>query len=341
MQRQLINLYTVENIEKIDGADSIELVTFQEVGWQCVAKLGEFKPLDKAFYFEIDSLLPEKDERFSFLKNTGLKRSVIDSVEYLGYRLKTIKLRGVISQGLALPVSAFSEIDLSKNLSEQLRVVKWEPLVSSSNNSLGLFHSLIPKTDEERIQNLKSKFPNYVGTSWEITEKLEGQSCTVVMENINGVPTKRVYSRSLERSLEDNSSFSIVANSITIPVGYAVQGEVVGIGIQGNIYKLNKIDYYVYSVFNLSTGAYLSVSEQNKFLDAFGIKKVPTINASFTITEDTKLETILKLAEGVSVLSSVEREGIVFKQITDIVNKNNFNKKSFKAISNKYLLKQK
>lgn len=96
-KRALAHIEKIEWVRPIEGADNIELIGI--LGWVCIAKKGEFHPEDLAVYIEIDSKCPENDERFEFLASKH-------------YKIKTMKLGkfNVISQGLALPVSEFPEL---------------------------------------------------------------------------------------------------------------------------------------------------------------------------------------------------------------------------------------
>lgn len=102
--RKLATIRVVDEILSIADADAIELARFG--GWQCVIKKGELKAGERAMYFEIDSMLPASDSRFAFLERQGTKD--IAGIRY--YRLKTMRMRGQLSQGLALPASLFPEI---------------------------------------------------------------------------------------------------------------------------------------------------------------------------------------------------------------------------------------
>lgn len=97
-ERALAHIEKIEWIRPIEGADNIELIGI--LGWVCIAKIGEFKVGDTAVYVEIDSKCPENDERFAFLASKH-------------YKVKTMKLGKfkVISQGLALPIALFPELD--------------------------------------------------------------------------------------------------------------------------------------------------------------------------------------------------------------------------------------
>ena len=105
-ERALAHIEKIEWVKPIEGANNIELIGV--LGWVCVAKKGEFQTGDLAVYIEIDSKCPENDERFEFLANKK-------------YKVKTMKLGKfkVISQGLALPLSLFPELD-GKNIGDDV-----------------------------------------------------------------------------------------------------------------------------------------------------------------------------------------------------------------------------
>ena len=154
-ERALATIETILKVKPIKDADNIEMV--QVRGWECVTKKGTFKEGDPCVYFEIDSVLPE-EERYKFLSNSWNKRMQ-------GYRIKTIRLRGQISQGLALPISEFPEIEYGvkdgtmppgTDVTDLLNVrIYQEPEKGGGAPSRGDFPShVIPKTDEERVQNV-------------------------------------------------------------------------------------------------------------------------------------------------------------------------------------------
>ena len=98
--RSLASIQRIKEIHPIEGADRIEMV--QVLGWQCVANKGVFREGDMCVYFEIDSFLPVRPE-FEFLRASSFKTNPILGD---GFRLKTMKFKGQISQGLALPLDA-------------------------------------------------------------------------------------------------------------------------------------------------------------------------------------------------------------------------------------------
>ena len=95
-RRALAYIQHVTNIRPIEGADNIEQCNV--LGWNLICKKGEFHEGDPCVYIEIDSKVPEREE-FEFLRAKGFK-------------VKTMKLGkfNCISQGLAMPQSAFKEL---------------------------------------------------------------------------------------------------------------------------------------------------------------------------------------------------------------------------------------
>jgi RNA ligase (TIGR02306 family) len=146
--RQLASIRTVRDIQPIVGADII--VATQVDGWKCITKKGEFNVGDMGVYFEIDSFLPGSDERFAFLA-----KQFINFEGTIGARIRTIKLKGQLAQGLMLPLRLFPEIvdaQVGMDVTELLNVQKWEPYVPPqlAGEVNGNFPSFIKKTDEER-----------------------------------------------------------------------------------------------------------------------------------------------------------------------------------------------
>jgi RNA ligase (TIGR02306 family) len=206
----------------------------------------------------------------------------------------------------------------------------------------GNFPSEIPKTDQERAQNLVAEIQAAVesGTEFEVTEKLEGSSMTVyLIDDVFGV-----CSRNLDLKETEGNTFWQVARRDGIEAkirglfgdkNVAVQGELIGPGIQGNIYKLSQPEFRVFDIYDVFGGAYLSPMFRRALVEEMGLLHVPVLHTDRNLGTGS-VEEILKFAEGKSVMGDItgpEREGIVFKQVRGGM--------SFKAISNKYLLGEK
>lgn len=339
--RKMATLRRVDAVNPIPDADAIEVATVG--GWRVVIKKGEFAPGDIAVYCEIDSWIP--NELAPFLSK-GSEPREYNGVR--GERLRTVKLRGQVSQGLLLKpadvmnAKQFTLVGMGGDVSELLNIQKWEAPIPAqlAGEVRGVFPGIIPKTDQERIQNLTAEFAEWMaqGARWEITEKLDGSSMTVYfMDDDFGV-----CSRNLNLRETEGNSLWITArrNQLIERVqgtgrNLALQGELIGEGIQGNPYKIRGQEFYLFDVYDIDQGRYLRPNERHELSKALDIRHVPVIAHSAELLDTLGIQTVAQLltfAEGKSTLrAETEREGLVFKNITDEV--------SFKAISNKFLLK--
>ena len=202
MSRKLATVRKISDIQPIEGADAIEVATVD--GWKVVIKKNEYKIGDPVIYCEIDSWIPHTVA--PFLTRPGHPPKEYNGVQ--GERLRTVKLRGQISQGLILPcakdIFQFHEAE-GLDVSDMLNIQKWEAPIAAclSGKVRGNFPSFIPKTDQERVQNLKKEFDGiYKDYIWEVTEKLDGSSMTVYMKD----GEFGVCSRNLDLIEDENNS---------------------------------------------------------------------------------------------------------------------------------------
>lgn len=330
----------IDEIRPIEGADAIEAAVVG--GWVVVIKKGDFKAGDLAVYCEIDSWIPH--ELAPFLSK-GNEPRVYNGVR--GERLRTVKLRGQISQGLLLPIETafpgserrfwWSQVDV--DVSERLGIQKWEAPIPAqlAGDVEGPFPTAIPKTDQERIQNLTEQLREWQGNgdfTWEITEKLDGSSMTVF---VNG-DTEGVCSRNWNlKETEGNTLWKVVRrNDLLAKIrktnrNLALQGELIGEGIQGNSYKVTGQEFFVFDIYDIDRGDYMTPFERRVFCDTHDIKHVPVLAKEMVIQE--WVTGLLIMADGQSVLNpKANREGLVFKS-------NVFDGPSFKCISNRWLIK--
>jgi len=329
--RKLASIRTVCDIQPIPGADNIEMI--QVDGWKLVSRKGEFSVGDRCVYYEIDSLLPVC-EKYEFLRNSSFKK-MFDGSE--GFKLKNMRFKGQLSQGLALSVPPeLSHMSVGDEVTELLGVKKWEAPIPSCMTGVtkGSFPDFISMTDEERVQNMDvSKLHG----EWEVTEKLDGTSCTVYWnEGQIGV-----CGRNIEFECNEDHVFwkatRTVRNRMQLAstnFPYAIQGEIIGPNVQGNSYKLKDAEFKIFNVYDITNQKYLSPWDRVELLEAIGlgesIHQVPFLGM-FIIDESTTVDSLLELAECRSALFTNQREGIVLKR----------GQGSFKVVSNKFLDKQK
>ena len=326
--RKMATVRRIDAIHPIPDADSIECAVIG--GWKVVTKKGEYKPGDLAVYCEIDSWIP--NELAPFLSKGEPK-------EYNGIkgeRLRTVRLRKQLSQGLLLPYSILGRIGTEdEDVSEELNIQKWEAPVNPqlAGQVKGNFPDRIPKTDQERVQNLSKELEQYADQVFEVTEKLEGSSMTCYM--IDG--EFGVCSRNMDLKRDENNTFWRVAIEQGIENkmrtlasdNYAIQGELIGPGIQGNIYNLNKHTFRVFDIYDIDAGEFVFPETRHQIVEALGLTHVPLIGF---LAIQANMDYLLETAEGKSLLNDKqEREGLVYKAAQGQF--------SFKAISNKYLLK--
>ena len=365
--RKLVTIRTVKDIQPIPNADAIECITVD--GWELVSKKGEFNVGDQCVYFEIDSFLPADDERFQFLLKTGTKK---DESGKERIRLRTVKLRGQISQGLALPLEMFPEIGVNseEDLSSYLNVIKYERPEPKVANVAGSFPEWVKKTDEERIQNVYEKYKEkYQSIEFIPTLKLDGSSITMIY-----IPPKLVdkfgstweedeqpkalvdedggqfivCSRNLQLKYDPESHFwkgffnsdwqgfmRFVAEKFDVDHPVVVQGELMGPGIQGNREKFNQFKVFAFNLFNPAINDYVSFDFAVDLIKSFfgNTDNMVPYGEPIKVFDKMNLTEILQHAVGESINHPI-REGIVWKSVSIY-----HPTVSFKAISNQFLLK--
>lgn len=341
-ERSLATVRCVDEIFPIEGADNIEVIVLG--GWQVVTKKGEYAVGDLCIYFEIDSLLPIHPD-LEFLRDRCYK--VMDGNE--GYRLRTIKLRGQISQGLVVPLSFYPpfavdsfEADdslIGTDLTSKLNVLKYEKPIAA--NLAGKVRGNFPvasvrKTSETRVQNVPwNRMPDDELLLYG-TEKLDGSSFTAIFNDGDF----SVCSRNLNLEYTEGNSFWEVAKNLDLEtkmtelgMNIAIQGELIGAGVQGNRYALEGRELRGFYVFDISSYSRMSYFDSLEIFERLGVEPVPLVVENMPLPDD-KSE-LIAMADGKSKLNpNAIREGIVFRSYKN-------NDVSFKAISNKFLLKEK
>ena len=331
MERKLASIKRITEIRPIEGADAIECAIVGG-GWPVVVKKGDFSAGMLALYLEIDSFVPY--ELAPFLSK-GKEPREFNGVK--GERLRTIKLRGQLSQGLLLPVPDRSTLagivsEEGADLTDYLGIQKWEKPVPACLQGMmrGSFPSFLRKTDQERVQNLDGQID--FSEQYEVTVKLDGSSMTIWFKDGD----LGVCSRNVDLKLDqEGNTFVDVAKKIVGEArleNIAIQGELMGPGIQGNRENLKEHEFFVFDVWDIEEQRYYTPEARSTFCYMYGLNHVPVLEANKSLDSlgIMSIEDALAFAEGPSFNHKV-REGVVFKR-----EDGGF---SFKAISNTFLLK--
>lgn len=379
MERKLATIAKILSVSPIPEADAIEKVTIR--GWQVVTKKGEFKVGDLCVYCEIDSLLPDRPE-FEFLRDkqfrirtVRLRGTVSQGIVFPLTVLNTENYKvvyGYIDEILLHPISGnFDEqIVLSEglNVTELLNITKYEKPIPAclSGIARGNFPGNIPRTDEERVQNfilgmdvineetnefikhLPSTIELYTGLVFSVSEKLDGSSGTFARMWDDEF---HVCSRNLDLEETEGNTFWQIAKQYYLEEklknlnrNIAIQGEVVGEGINGNHLQLKGKEFFVFSMFDIEKQLYVPFEERLQLCESMGLKHVPIIYTDLTITKDMTIEYFVEMAKGFSALTpACLREGLVYSTKDNVGLEFGFayGKISFKAINNDYILKHK
>lgn len=335
MTRKLASVRKILDVKSIQGADKI--CAYSIDGWWVVDSVGKYNVGQLVIYLEPDSWVPH--DLAPFLTKPGHEPKEFEGIK--GQRLRTIKLRGQLSQGLVLPLSVlmyyFDVAEEGADATEILGIKKWEKALhpSLAGTARGNFPTLIPKTDQDRIQNKRREFnQEFRQHEWEVTEKLHGSSATYFLDP-EGV--FHVCSRNLDLKFDENNAYWKIAIKYDIEnqmraksyFGYAIQGELIGEGINGNQYGIQGLDFYVFDVYHVGDG-YLTGDVRHALVTELGLKHVPVLDTYVEI-EENNLDFFIAYADGPSALNGSNREGLVWKSERD-------GNVSFKVVSNKWLL---
>lgn len=348
----MAEIVQIDDIVEHTNADSLEICIVD--GWRCITRKGEFRKGEIAVFIQPDAWVP--NELAPFLSKIREPR-VFNGVK--GEKLRTVRLRQVVSQGLLLKVQdAFKNVDIpfaqfpniGDDVSELLNIQKWEAPIPSqlAGVTRGNFPSWGRKTDQERIQSVFKKIRDYlVNDHWVVEEKLDGSSASFGKYGDEIV----VCSRNLSLKYEDednqrNNTFVRTAIELNIVEGLKslnkdimVSGELIGPGIQGNKYNLDSHQWHIFDVYDCNERRYMHMDDRLRFIGELStacgnvLKIAPIIHDAIKFDQDISVDQLIDMAKGFSVLNDKQmREGLVVKNLRDP-------DLSFKAISPEFLLK--
>lgn len=341
--RKLASIQRITDIAPIEGADKIEVASI--LGWKVVIPKGQYNIGDLVVYCEVDSLLP-RTEWSEFLFKSAKE-------DVTKYRLKTIKLKKQISQGIVFPLSilpkiVFNSLEEAYNnyiegddVTENLEIEKYEPYIPAQLQGLikGNFPSWIPKTDETRIQSVPNVLERHKGKLFVVTEKLDGSSMTAYYDE-NGFG---VCSRNLDLKESEGNAYWSTARKLKLEEKLkkyyndsgkkiVLQGELIGQGIQKNRYGLAELDFKVFNI--LLDGRYVCHDEMTAICLYFQLDTVPHLS---TITLNHTVDELVEMSKIVSKLNKCHAEGLVFRSLVEDRDEE-LGRLSFKVINPEFLL---
>ncbi|KAF4976299.1 hypothetical protein FZEAL_7015 [Fusarium zealandicum] len=338
------------------GAQRIEAASVD--GWTVVVRFDEG---DQGLCFEIDSLLPGSGPRWADMapsREPGADGPAPDM------RIKTRRIRGVFSQGLLIPLSEFPEIvaavqalargvapsELDAKLRETsfeelLRVRKFESPDGSESSTDGVtplpdFPFFIPRTDQERVQNMPDVFYSHRDAVFQESTKMDGSSVTVFYfcrdsphynlldpEILASGPDSLGCVGSTVRKLDLSATLAKIGRNI------AIQAELCGSSIQANYegFPPGTHSLLLYAVWDIDAQRYLPPREvRETWASRLGVPHVPVHGYRPLREMGACVADLVARAEGKGV-NGRKREGIVLKQEDAPF--------GFKAISNSYLVR--
>lgn len=332
MERKLASIQKVSELFPIEGADRIEAA--KVLGWTVVVKKGEFKVGDLCVFFEVDSVLPSASWS-GFLKDKNNPEKPI--------RLRTVKLRGQISQGLIVSLSNFPLVtnpEEGVDLTEIIGIEKYEPQIPAhlAGNVRGGFPSLVPKTDEIRIQSEPKLLDEVRGVECVWTIKCDGASATFV--NVYG--DIHVCSRNLSLKKNESNTYWQMFDKYNLDKvlrensDIAVQAEVCGPGIQKNRMGLKEHQMFVFNAYDVKNGILLDYHKFCSFCEENDLPMVPLFKRE--VFEISTVEEMIDIARQCKYPNGKAGEGYVIRPVIPIYSKVLFGRLSFKIINNDYLL---
>ncbi len=354
MERALASIQYIKSVDPIPGADFIVRIGVK--GWFTVAKKDEFKVGDPCVYFEVDSILPEAPE-FEFMRARK-------------FRVKTMKFRKQIAQGLAMPLKEVSalwkdgspllveddivQFEEGQDLTEVIGVTKYEPPVPVclEGKIIGRRPGFVPRTEEARIQSYPGLIDEFSGKLAYSTVKLDGTSISIFYSPVQ--KELGVCSRNMQILEDDNNIYWKVVNKYQLKenfsaavessdrnnITFVIQAELCGPGIQKNKLGLTTYDMFVFNIYDATNDVYLPYDEIDMFCEDLSLKRVPLIDKFYL--EGHTVDSLLQLANGNYEGTKNKREGIVIRDITSSRSQILCGGLlSFKVLNNEFLLEEK
>lgn len=326
-------------LHKHPDADILSVAVIKNTGWQCVVKTEDFHGVKYGIYILIDSEVPTTNAMFAFLDKKGNKKP---------FRIKTIRLRQQLSQGLLIPAPEGAILD--EDWTERLGVTRWEPVIPKhlAGDMVREPGNFQKYTSIENWKNFPTVFSN--GDMVRVTEKIHGTNCRFgfVDEGKADGLTYFVGTHKTARSIDGNNLYSEVSrklrveeklrpllNELAPKQHLLVFGEIYGWSVQDLVYDCakNQQQFRIFDV--LIDHAYQPWSMVERVAALLEVQTVPLMYQGPFDLEET-----LKMRDGKTTLGGQHvREGVIVTSEPEM-HHSEVGRKIIKFISDDYLLRK-
>ncbi len=337
--RKVAFIAKIENLDPIKGSETLEVAKI--LGWTVVVKKDAFKVNDLVVYFTLGAVPDPSNAAFDHLKVKGRMK-----------QLKSKKVKGVLSQGAIVPLDTVksygvepASVQVGQDMSAVMKVRKGVDEEEADVYVKDLpeqepFPSFIPRTEEERLQNIPDVLKELAGQPVIVTRKEDGCSASFALNagrvyicSRNNIWNKRTKASSQVYTIAEKYKLPEALKQLGRNIG--IQGEIVGPGISENRLGLKDKEFRVFNVFDIDAQAYLGHAEMLEVCQKLGLNTVPVVYTGTLPADWLTVEDVLKYVETIKYTETCPAEGIVVKTNRPAPDK----RISFKLVSNLYLTK--
>lgn len=302
MSRPSSTVGFIKIIEPIEGADRIVRadVACGESGlWSAVVPVGT-QLNDTMLVFFPDAIVPKwKDLEF---------------MEKYHWRVRMARFKGVASEVVAIPLPPeYGTMPYGYDMDHITGTTKFEKPIPSGSNQVAHWPTFLRRTDEPNFQSVPDIVESMKDVSVYVTVKFDGCSATIYnapQQYVEGTKFPKIGICSRNYVVSGGPYAAALAEFLDkVPEGIAIQGEVVGPGVQKNPMGLEKIQFYAFSVFDIPSSTYYNIAGIYNLATSIGMNVVPGVVNAMGVRELGDLRTRFldvrypngELAEGVVV----------------------------------------
>jgi RNA ligase (TIGR02306 family) len=317
-----VTIEEIETVNPIEGADRIQVATVKGLVFNFVIGKDQFKPGDKVLYFPVDSLVPQ-----ALAEKLGVAGKLAGKDKN---RLKTVKLRRILSQGLVAPVSLIDGLvdRTPESITQFLGITKYEPPeVVCHGGKLVRHVEYVETYDLEGADRYFNVADQMMNIPVYISSKIEGSNfyCGVdatgnsVVGQRSGaiIPDGTIshtwWSTATSQGLIDASTR--IRTDLFPGMSVILRGELIGSGIQGDYYNIGKHKVLIFDI--KVNDKYLSAQNFLDICKKYEVRTVPILSVGKTLREWLNGRTIKEASNHRSTLIDKLEEGIVIKPMLE------------------------